>query len=116
MVGQALCGEGKFSEAEPLLLAGYQGLKQRRDSIPFAVEKQMRNALESLAKLCEATNRHEQADRWRKELDRRAGETGASAAPHDSFSPNLIKVDHLAVCIAYEEARALLNAPPVPHP
>jgi hypothetical protein len=67
-LGLALCGEGKFSEAEPLLLAGYQGLKQRHDSIPFAVEKQMRNALDSLAKICEATNRREQADRWRKEL------------------------------------------------
>ena len=43
-------------------------VKQRRDSNDFAVEKQMPNALESLAKICEATNRREQADRWRTEL------------------------------------------------
>jgi serine/threonine protein kinase/tetratricopeptide (TPR) repeat protein len=34
---------------------------------------------------------------------------------HDSSSPDLSKIDHLAVCIAYEEARALLNTPAVPH-
>jgi hypothetical protein len=68
MLGQALCGEGKFSEAEPFLLAGYQGLKQRRDSIEFAEVKQLRSALESLAKICEGTNRREQANQWRMEL------------------------------------------------
>jgi serine/threonine protein kinase len=36
--------------------------------------------------------------------------------PHDSFSPALINVNPLAVCIAYEEARALLNPPGVAHP
>ena len=33
---------------------------------------------------------------------------------HDSSSPDLSKIDHLAVCIAYEEARALLNPSPSP--
>ena len=68
MLGHALCGEDKFSEAEPLLLAGYEGLKQRTDAVHFAEEKQKRDALESLAKICDATNRREQADRWRMEL------------------------------------------------
>jgi hypothetical protein len=36
--------------------------------------------------------------------------------PHDSFSPALSKVNPLAMCIAYEEAKALLNPPGVAHP
>jgi hypothetical protein len=34
---------------------------------------------------------------------------------HDSSSLDLGKLDHLAMCIAYEEAKALLNAPAVPN-
>ena len=34
MLGGALLGQKKYADAEPLLLAGYDGMKQRRQSIP----------------------------------------------------------------------------------
>jgi hypothetical protein len=34
MLGAALAGLGKSSEAEPLLISGYQGMLERQNSIP----------------------------------------------------------------------------------
>ena len=34
LLGGALLGQKKFAEAEPLLLAGYEGLKLREKTIP----------------------------------------------------------------------------------
>ena len=34
MLGEALLDQKKFADAEPLLLAGYEGMKQREDTIP----------------------------------------------------------------------------------
>ena len=34
MLGGALLGQKKYAEAEPLLLAGYEGTKQREATIP----------------------------------------------------------------------------------
>ena len=35
MLGASLAGLGKMAEAQPLLKAGYEGLLQHQDSIPF---------------------------------------------------------------------------------
>jgi serine/threonine protein kinase len=39
LLGEALLGQGKNAEAEPMLLAGYFGLHRRQDSIPEAVRQ-----------------------------------------------------------------------------
>jgi hypothetical protein len=72
LLGAALCGERKFSEAEPLLAEGYRGLKQRQDRNHYGQEKQMRVALERLVEVCAATNQREQAEQWRSVLEDRA--------------------------------------------
>jgi hypothetical protein len=68
MLGGALLGQKKYAEAEPLLLAGYEGMKQREAQIPPQGRPRLTEALERLVGLYEATGRMEQADVWRKRL------------------------------------------------
>ena len=55
MLGAALLGQKKYSEAEPLLLAGYQGMKEREAKIPAPYKIRLVEALERLVQLYEAT-------------------------------------------------------------
>jgi tetratricopeptide (TPR) repeat protein len=68
MLGEALLEQRKFAEAEPLLLASYDGLKEREDSIPTEDKPRITKALERLAKLYERWGREEVAAKWRNEL------------------------------------------------
>lgn len=70
VLGEALLGQKKYSDAEPHLLAGYKGLKQHRDAIPSTDRPQLiTKALDRLVKLYEAWGRTELATRWRNERD-----------------------------------------------
>jgi tetratricopeptide (TPR) repeat protein len=69
LLGEALLGQRKYADAEPLLLAGYEGMKQRQDKIPPAGKMRLPEALERLVRLYEATGRKDKADEWRKKLD-----------------------------------------------
>jgi serine/threonine protein kinase len=70
MLGEALLGQQKYAEAEPLLLAGYRGMKEREATIPQPVRKdRLAEALERLVRLYEATGREDEAAKWRKELE-----------------------------------------------
>ncbi len=51
MLGGALLGQKKFADAEPLLLAGYEGLKQRETTIPPQGSTRLPEALERLVTL-----------------------------------------------------------------
>jgi hypothetical protein len=52
MLGGALLGQKKYAEAEPLLLQGYEGMKQRETSIPKSGGGELR-ILEALDRLIE---------------------------------------------------------------
>jgi hypothetical protein len=69
VLGGALLGQKKYAEAEPLLLKGYQGLKAHANSIPPQARSGIPEAIERLVHLYEATDRKDDADAWRKELD-----------------------------------------------
>jgi tetratricopeptide (TPR) repeat protein len=69
LLGEALLGQQKYVEAEPLLLAGYQGLKQRATTIPANRQVRVTEALERLVRLYEAWGRTDEAARWQKALD-----------------------------------------------
>jgi serine/threonine protein kinase/tetratricopeptide (TPR) repeat protein len=71
MLGGALLGQAKYAEAEPLLVAGYNGMKQREATIPPQAKDRLTEALERLVQLYEATNKPDEAARWRKELENR---------------------------------------------
>jgi tetratricopeptide (TPR) repeat protein len=75
LLGKALLDQQKYAEAEPLLLQGYEGLKQREAKIPATTLVRLTEALEWLVQLYEATDRSAEAAKWRKELD----ETKAAA-------------------------------------
>jgi hypothetical protein len=69
MLGGALLGQKNYAVAEPLLLKGYQGMKQREKTIPPRVRKiRLKEAIERLLRLYEALEKKDDAAKWRKEL------------------------------------------------
>jgi hypothetical protein len=69
LLGEALLGQKKYDDAEPLLVEGYEGLKQREAKIPPAGKPNLTSALERLVHLYDAWGKPEQAEQWRKELE-----------------------------------------------
>jgi eukaryotic-like serine/threonine-protein kinase len=68
LVGRSLLGQKKYTEAEPFLLLGYEGMKQRRGSIPVSGLGRVGETLQSLAKLYEDTGQPEKAHEWNQKL------------------------------------------------
>ncbi len=64
MLGGALLGQKKYAEAEPLLLKGYEGMKQREKSIPPRANTRIPEALDRLIELYTAMNRPDAVKRW----------------------------------------------------
>jgi len=71
MLGGALAGQKKFQEAEPLLIAGYQGMKHRKAKIPAAGKIRLVEAVERLVQLYEATGKKQAVTKWKTELTQR---------------------------------------------
>lgn len=61
ILGGSLSRQNKFAEAEPLLLAGYQGLRQAKD----APAKRVAEALDRIVSLYEKWGKPELAKKWR---------------------------------------------------
>jgi serine/threonine protein kinase len=68
LLGASLLGQKKYAEAEPLLLAGYEGMRQREGKIPAVRKFRMTDAIEWLVQFYEATGKTGKADEWRKKL------------------------------------------------
>ena len=69
MLGEYLLGQKKYSEAEPLLLGGYQGMDTRKKTIPASVRKQrLSEALERIVRLYDEWGKKDKAGEWRKKL------------------------------------------------
>jgi tetratricopeptide (TPR) repeat protein len=83
MLGGALLGQKKLAEAEPLLLAGYRGMKEREAQIPPPGAIRPTEALERLVQLYDALGKQDEAAKWRKELVARneAAKGGQSLMP-----------------------------------
>ena len=83
-LGGALLAQKEYSNAEQLLRSGYEGMKAREASIPATSKVGMKQALDRLVKIYEATDRPEQAAECRlklEEFDRvRTGETTTPSA------------------------------------
>jgi hypothetical protein len=78
----SLLGQKKYAEAEPLLRAGYEGMKQRETKIPANAKESLSEALERLVQLYDAWGRPEQANEWRQKLEQ------ANASKKDSTKGN----------------------------
>ena len=69
ILGEALLSQKKFADAEPVLLEGYQGMKQREAKIPASGKIRLTQALERLVQLYDAWGKPEEAAKWRKLLE-----------------------------------------------
>ncbi len=69
MLGEALFALRKYDDAEPLLVSGYEGLKQREADIPPASKDCLIKAIERLVHFYEARGNSDEAAKWRKELE-----------------------------------------------
>ena len=71
LLGTALLGQNRHAEAEELLVAGYQGLKQQETKIPGAHKiRILKSAGDRLVRLYESWERPDQAAEWRRKLGR----------------------------------------------
>ena len=70
MLGEALVGQKQYAAAEPLLVQGYEGMKQREAKMPpQAKDLRLREALERLVQLYGACGKKDKAAEWRKKLE-----------------------------------------------
>jgi eukaryotic-like serine/threonine-protein kinase len=67
--GAALLGEKNFANAEPLLLGGYDGLKQHEAEIPAKSRSVLTDAMRRLVQLYDGWGKKDKADEWRKKLE-----------------------------------------------
>jgi tetratricopeptide (TPR) repeat protein/tRNA A-37 threonylcarbamoyl transferase component Bud32 len=70
MIGVSLLGQARHAEAEPLLLAGYEGMKQREETIPAMAKIRLTEAVERLVQLYDALGEPRKAAVWRARLGR----------------------------------------------
>jgi eukaryotic-like serine/threonine-protein kinase len=68
-LGAALVGEKKYAEAEPLLLAGYDGLKTRQSKIPAHFQSRQAEAGAWIIALYDTWGKKDTADEWRRKID-----------------------------------------------
>jgi hypothetical protein len=68
LLGEALLSQKKLAEAEPLLVQGYEGMEKRATTIPPQVKVRLKEALNRLVRLYEATGDKDQAAKWRAKL------------------------------------------------
>ncbi len=66
LLGAALLGQKKYPDAEPLLLAGYEGMKQREKTMPTGDKDRLPEAADRLVHLYDATGKKDEAAKWRK--------------------------------------------------
>jgi tetratricopeptide (TPR) repeat protein len=71
LLGAGLSGQLKFAEAEPLLLSGYEGLKQREATIPATIRSPLARAEETIIQLYHGWSKAEKEAEWRGKLSQR---------------------------------------------
>jgi tetratricopeptide (TPR) repeat protein len=78
LMGASLAGREKFEEAESLLVNGYRGLLQRKDSIPANSRLDLAEAEEWIVRLYQKWGKPAQVAEWRQRIH--SGEPAGSAA------------------------------------
>jgi tetratricopeptide (TPR) repeat protein len=69
VLGDAILGQKKYADAEPLLLQGYEGMKLREAQIPPNGKQWLTQSLERLVRLYQAWNKPTEAAKWQKKLE-----------------------------------------------
>jgi non-specific serine/threonine protein kinase/serine/threonine-protein kinase len=68
MLGVSLADRDRFTEAEPLLLAGYNGMAERRATIPFSERASLQVAGDQIVHFLQRLGNHTEAAEWEKRL------------------------------------------------
>jgi hypothetical protein len=68
LLGASLAAQRRFAEAEPMLLAGYRGLKAQIASVPFEYRSGIDQTAQRILELYESWGKPEQAAEWRATL------------------------------------------------
>ena len=79
LLGGGLLGQRKYSEAEPLLLQSYEGMKARESRIPVYARSIVAEAGSRIVELYDRWGNKVKADEWRKRLALPA--SGAKSTP-----------------------------------
>jgi tetratricopeptide (TPR) repeat protein len=79
-LGGSLLAQDRFAEAEPLILQGYEGLKDRKANIPAMRKKSLAEAAARIVRLYECWGKPDQAAAWKAKL-------GLSDLPESVFAP-----------------------------
>ena len=78
-LGGALTGQGKYGEAEPLVLKGYDGVTAHEAKLPAEAKPRLLEAAERVVRLYEAWGKPDKATEWK-------GKLGLSDLPDDVFA------------------------------
>ena len=70
LLGASLAGQKKYVEAEGLLLSGYDGMVQRKATIPAASRFKLEQAGEWIVRLYQDWGKPEKAAEWTQKLHR----------------------------------------------
>jgi hypothetical protein len=73
LLGGSLLGQKMFAEAEPLLLQGYAGIKERESAIPLVSRVRLTEAVERLVRLYDDWGKPDEAAKWRARLAPKGG-------------------------------------------
>lgn len=99
MLGAALLGQKKFAEAEPWLLKGYDGMKEREAMIPPEGKTRIPESLERLVELYRSWHAAEpdkdyetKAAEWQTKLEEHNAAVGTSLT-HQTVAPIKIKLE-----------------------
>ncbi|MGP0068029.1 MAG: tetratricopeptide repeat protein [Isosphaeraceae bacterium] len=68
-LGGSLLGVGRFAEAEPLIVGGYEGLEERRSRIPAPLKSRLPEAAERVVRLYESWGKGDRAAAWKIRLE-----------------------------------------------
>jgi tetratricopeptide (TPR) repeat protein len=68
ILGATLLAQKKYADAEPLLLAGYEGMKQREQQAPKAIRTELKFPLQDQVRLYEETGRQDRVVEWKQKL------------------------------------------------
>jgi hypothetical protein len=68
MLGASLAAQGRFTEAEPLLLAAYDGLIARKEAIAWDSRSQLEQACVRIVQLYQQWGKTKSAAEWRQKL------------------------------------------------
>jgi hypothetical protein len=78
-LGGAVLGQGRYAEAEPLVVPGYEGMKAREARIPATAKPRLAEAAVRVVRLYEAWGKADQATAWKARL-------GMEDLPADVFA------------------------------